>query len=483
MTRLNQNDPHFVAGNGPVLPAVVVMPCDHADAAGLGLPVRLFIAGEAGWSDGAKPVRADLVQLCTLGVLTLSGPAAALAAQHARAWQATFGEAAPPVLELVENQPARLETILRWVCARLAEDQAKAATRTVTLARELALLRAQHEATQSSFRNLETFAYEHHLTQRHLHMTIAPVVDSPDLVLAPGSVLIQRLPGKSTGLSDLSLRLADGAVPGSGTLDCRLESPDTGRELARWQIPAERLAPGWLRLALGVALDADPVSLVLHASWSGSTALRLETAMPHPDMRFCPMVDGVQGGCVPALQLWHYLPGARAPLSAAGILPVGSGDLPPGGTVQRVESQELSRAVNLDTLKTDVPMFEGSDALLVHVLPDRLSCAILGVAGNGARQVSATVCTRHGDGPPIEYALAVLPLLLRPKSPRSVPQFPEKLHSGWVRTKAMRPTEVTLILPEPLDCLSDVYLMTRLPRRQANDAYGWSTFSDLTIRY
>lgn len=466
-----------------VLPAMIVMPCDWADAAMLALPVEIVQAGQDGWTDGERPLQADIVHLSAIGVLVLSGEAAALAAQHARVWHASFGEPAPPVLEVAKKEKARLETILRWICGRLAEDQGRTAHRIVTQARELAVLRQQHEATQSAFRNLETYAYEHNLTQRQLQMTLAPAVESPHLVLAPGSFLDQRLPGKSVGLSDLSLRIADGAKPRSGTLECWLESPDLGQELARWLVPAERLVPGWLRLSLEVALDADPVSLVLHAQWSGSSDVRLETAMRHPDPRFCPVVDGAEGGFVPAMQLWHFLPGARAPLSAAGILPTNRGAASPGGNLQRIEKQELARATNLDTLNTDVPLFEGDSVLLVHVLPDRLSCAMLAVAQEGARQVSATICTRHRDGPPVEYALAVLPLHLRPKSPREEPEFPENLHSGWVRTRPMRQSGITLILPEPLDCLSDIYLMTRLPKGQASDAYGWSTFSDLTVRY
>ena len=483
---MNENDlsSSAMAGRvGQVTQALIVMPCDHAAAARLDLPVQLLLAGDDGWSDGNHPVQANLVQLCALGVLTLSAAGVVLADRHATFWRDTFGSEVPPRLDLGAKDKAPLPAVLRWICSRLAEDQGRVALRSVALARELGLLRQQHETTQAAFRNLESFAYQHNLTQRQLQTTLAPLVGSPELVLAPGSVLTQRLPGGSVGFSDVSLRIADGVKLRGGMLEFWLESPDPGKELARWTIPADRIVPGWLRLALDTALDADAASLVLHLRWTGKSALRLEAAMAHPDARFRPVLDGVEGTFVPAMQLWHYLPGTLAPLSAAGHLPDGRGNLTTGAIIRRIEPQELARAVNLDTLKTDVPLFKGGEALLVHVLPDRLSCAILAVAQAGARQVSATICTRHRDGPPIEYALAVLPEHLRPRSAREEPEFPASLHSGWVRTRPMRSSQVVLILPEPLDCASDIYLMTRLPAGHPGDAFGWSTFSDLTIRY
>lgn len=486
MTRSCESALSLSAATGrdvPATPALIVMPCDHVAAAGLDLPVRLLVAKDAGWSDGERSVDAAFVHLCALGVLTLSAEGGALADQHAQRWQGRFGAGAPPRLDAGRKGKMPVAAIVTWLCRRLAEDQGRAAQRTSGLMRELALLRQQHEATQAAFRNLESYAYQHHLTQRQLHTTLAPLVGSPDLVLAPGSLLIQRLPGGSAGFSDVSLRVADGPRPRGGTLECWLESPDLGKELARWIVPLDKIVPGWLRFALESALDADPASLVLHLRWTGKTALRLESAMAHPDMRFRPVLDGVERSCVPAIQLWHYLPGTLAPLSAAGILPTGRGNPASGAIIRRIEAQELARAINLDTLKPDVPLFEGADALLVHVLPDRLSCAILAVAQAGARQVSATICTRHRDGPPIEYALAVLPEHLRPRLVREEPEFPASLHSGWVRTRPMRPSQVVLILPEPLESASDIYLMTRLPAGHPGDAYGWSTFSDLTVRY
>jgi hypothetical protein len=479
----DQSDLSDAGRAGSLLPAIVVAPGDHVAAAKLDLPVRLFLAGVDGWSDGRQSVPPDLVQLCAVGVLTLSADGVALADRHALLWHDRFGTEPPPRLDIDRKDKAPLLAILRWLCDRLARDQGRVATRAVDLNRQLALLRQQQDATQSAFQRLENFAYQHQLTQRQLDATFAPVVGSPDLVLAPGSLLAQRLPGGSVGLSDVSLRIADGAMPRSGALECWLESPDLGRELARWIIPVDRITPGWLRLALDVALDADPVSLVLHLHWTGNADLHIESAMAHPDVRFRPVLDGIARGCVPAMQLWHHLAGSRAPMSAMGVRPLGSGKPNMGGVIRRVEAQELARAVNLDTLKTDVPLFEGGDALLVHVLPDRMSCAILAVAQAGARQISATICTRHPDGPPVEYAIAVLPDQLRPLKARQEPKFPANLHSGWVRTRAMQPLQATLILPEPLESSADIYLMTRLPAGHRSDAFGWSTFSDLTVRY
>lgn len=477
---LEANSPETAVG----LPALVVMPEDQPATQALGLPVRLVVALPNGWrDDDGRVVARHQVHLYALGVLVLSKHAQVAADRHADLWKTTFGSNVPPLADFSQSEGDQRSQVLTWLVERFASMQQRMAQRTVVHARELSVLRQQHETTQAAFQRLESFVFSHRLTERYLQDTLAPVVGSPMLVMKPGSNLTQRVPGSSSGLSDIALRIANGPRPRSGSLHCILHSAEQGEDLAHWEIPAAYLLEGWLRLALEVALDTDPLGLELRLTWNGDAPLRLETAMAHPDPRFRPILNGIEHTHVPALQIWHFIPGTRAPLSAGGILPLGRNSALRERRLRRVEPAALTAAVNLDTLRSDMQRFHDGDALLVHVLPDRMAAAILGVADSGARQISATICTQHRNGPQIEYAIAVLPIRLRPTTPRAEPDFPDSLHSGWIRIRPMRASQATLIIDDPLDEACDVYLMTRLIPGQKSDAYGWSTFSMLTIRF
>lgn len=334
---------------------------------------------------------------------------------------------------------------------------------------------------QAAFARLEAHAFTHRLSERKLALALEPREGSPGLALPAGGEVTQRLPGGSPGLSDVAIRLADATLPRRGVLSCRLESPDLGALIAEWSIPAARLEAGWLRLSLVQGLPDDPVGLCLRLRWEGDAALRLETAMAHPDPRFRPLHrDGRDGGRhVLAMELWHYLPGVRAPGSAKGVLPDGAEEAV--SSLRRVEARALLRAINLATLAPDMGPVKGGDALLVHVMPDHVACAILPDLVAGLRQVSVEALTCHPNGPVVDYAIGVLPAALRPKQPGALPEFPEELHSGWVRLRPMRPGRVTLMLRDLPGGAHDLYLMTRLVPRRAGNAFGWSAFSSLVL--
>lgn len=482
-TRLVDAHAVNVLGTSLGVPMLVVMPEDQPAARALGLPVRFIVSTPDGWrdSDGhaVDPVQ---VNLHALGVLILSTEAQVTADRHTELWKTTFGSDVPHSADLSESPGDRRSQVLTWLVERSLGLHQRLVRRTVVQGRELAVLRQQHETTQAAFQRLESFVYHHQLTARDLRDTLAPVVGSPTLVIESGGHLTQRVPGSSSGVSDIAFRIVSGPRARSGSLDCVLYSPDLGEDIANWQVPAAYLLEGWLRLALEVALDIDPLSIELRLTWNGDAPLRLETAMAHPDPRFRPILNGIEHTHVPALQIWHFIPGARAPLSAGGILPIGQNPTSREHQLRRLEPAALAGAVNLDTLRCDMRL-QDSDALLVHILPDRMAAAILRLADTGARQISATICTQHRNGPQIEYAIAVLPVRMRPTTPGAEPDFPDSLHSGWVRIRPMRPSKATLIIDEPLDEACDVYLMTRLVPGQTSDAYGWSTFSNLTIQF
>lgn len=462
--------------------AVIVVPlCDEAAAEALGLSVEIVLFDGAGFLWRGEGVAKDRVHVAALGVLALSAEGARDVVGLAAFWVRVFGSELPDFLNLSwVAAEARREAALERLSDLLLAERQGAAVRMVALMRAMAALRQEHEAMQASFARLETHAFLHRLSQRKLAFTVTPAAGSPVLELPSGAALVQRVPGPSVGLSDIALRIAEGPAR-NGVLRCRLESPDRGEVLAEWTVPAARIELGWLRLSLLRGLEADPVGLEIRMQWAGEGPLRLETAMAHPDPRFLPCgVDGEPfGRNVLAIEVWHYLPGVRAPGSAKGVLPDGSGeaDLP----TRRIEGVELLRAINLDTLVQDMQKVQDAAALLVHVMPDRVACGILPEAVGGARVVSADIMTWSAKGPVVDYAIGVLPAGMRPRQPGVLPEFPEGFHSGWVRMKPMRAGQVTLILPDLPGDGHDLYLMTRLPPGATSNAWGWSGFSGVVM--
>ena len=461
---------------------ILVSDCDLDVALALGLPVEVVSLSEAGFASRGRRLSPDRVFVAALGVLVLSRGAAEGIARLEADWTARFGTDLPERIDLTAApEGVRREAALGWLAGLMVAQRRETARRMVTQMRGMARLRQEHEAMQAAFARLEAHAWQHRLSERKLSLSLASVLGSPDLILPPGAGVVQRLPGGSVGLSDVAIHIAEQPKPLHGVLSCRLESPDRGAVIAEWTVPAARLQPGWLRLSLVRGLEEDPVGLDLRLGWDGAAALRLATAVAHPDPRFRPvMAGGGDGGRhVLAMEVWHYLPGVRAPASAKGCLPDDAVEA--DSPLRRVEGRDLLRAINLDTLAQDMGSVHGGDALLVHVLTDRVACAILPEAVAGVRKISIDVLTSNAKGPVVDYAIAVLPAALRPRSPRALPEFPPEFHSGWMRVKPMRAGQVTLILPDLSGEAHDLYLMTRLPPGDARNDYGWSGFSGLVF--
>lgn len=466
-----------------VIPATLLLvdAADQAAAEALRLPVGIVVShGGEGFLLSGRGLAADRLHLAALGVMILSAQGAVAAEAIAADWAARFGEALPPRIDLSGvAEEARREVALGWLVELMQGRRQDMAGRMVGLMRDMAVLRQEHEAMQTAFARLEDHARMHRLSERKLSYTLAPVEGSSAVTLTPGAALVQRIAGASPGLSDVAVRIAE--APSHGVLTCRLESPDLGAVVAEWSIPAARLTAGWLRLSLVRGLAEDPVGLCLTLVWEGAAPLRLATAMAHPDVRFRPawVAGGAAGRHVLALEVWHYLPGVRAPGTAKGWLPVDAAEM--ASPLRRVDGRDLFGAINLASLQQDMGRVYGGEALLVHVMPDAVACAILPEMVAGVRQVSVDVLTHHPKGPVVDYAIAVLPPALRPRQRGRVPEFPDGYHSGWVRLRPMRAGQVTLILPDLPGVAHDLYLMTRLPEGAKVNAYGWSGFSGLVL--
>lgn len=473
---------HYPEGEDAPLSLILVTDVDLPAARALELPLPLVSLSGEDFILAERSVAPDRVHMAALCVLVLSRAGDLAVEAMAVRWGACFGVALPERMDLTAvAEPARRSAALEGLVRLFLGGQQALAIRSVGLMRDMTRLRQEHEAMQAAFARLESHAWRHRLSERKLSLSLEPREGSPGLALAAGGEVMQRIAGGSPGLSDVAIRIADVAIPRRGVLTCRLESPDLGEALAEWTIPAAQMRTGWLRLSLPRGLPDDPVSLCLRLRWEGTAALRLETAMAHPDPRFRPMQGdgGEVGRHILAMEVWHYLPGVLAPGSAKGWLPDGmEAGAPP---MRRVEGRALLRATNLATLAQDMGPVHGGDALLVHVMPDHVACAIVPEAVAGVRQVSIEALTWHPKGPVVDYAIAVLPASLRPKRAGVLPEFPEEYHSGWVRLRPMRAGQLTLVLPDLPGAAHDLYLMTRLVPRPEGNAYGWSAFSGLVL--
>ncbi|MFC6197768.1 DUF6212 domain-containing protein [Ponticaulis profundi] len=472
--------------------ALLVASADMAEARSLALPVTLIeVSGsqdgitfrpDAGTDAGTGGTDLALAQvmLVAIGCLPLSSRGRDELARMGAFWEERTGGPAPQSLAVRgEDLPARRLAVLEWLVLQMSDERQAAAVRSTRLRRELGLLRRQHEETQAGFRDLEMFLYRNVSQKRMLDITLSPITGQLPLTLRGGAQLVQRLPGASAGLSDISIHVANETPPADGILHASLSSLEGGDTLAIWEVPANTLRHGWLRLSLGRALGPDAMTLVLSVSYQGSGTVKLSNSVQHPEQRFWAQMGDHSTPNVPALQIWRWIAGASAPLAATAILPVGGKN-----RLRRVLGETLTTARDMNDSNHMLRLQPNTSALLVHVLEDRLAGAILsGVALPGARHVYADVRTYHADAPPIEYQIALAPHSAHRPHDGEVPTFRPQFASGWVRLAPQEDGQVHLILPEPLDQPCDVYMLTRLPKGGVNNHFGWSTFANLTLQY
>lgn len=459
----------------PLSPVILVSKNELPYAEGLNLPALLASPEGDGFSGRDGDIPADQVYLSTVGALSF-GQDSAIAAD----WRSKFGTDIQ-VLDLASKGDAR-NAALEWLVVQLSQARGQQAERNVRLMRDLGQLRRTHDATQGSFQRLENLFYETIRGQRQHGFALMPEVGRAPLRLTDGQQVVQRVPQSSVGLCDIALHLA-APVPADGLLTVSLRALERAENIAVWDIRAEHLGTletdGWLRLALERALGTDAITPLLTLEWQGAEPLLLSTSVAHPDPRFRAAVEGQSCGEVLALQGWRYVAGSAAPSSVNAVMQKGG-----KGLLRRVVPDDMHRAVNTMTMTADVPYIAENRALQVHVLADRTACAYLrGVVTTGAQQIFTRVLTRHEKGPVVEYAIAIHDRTRRPSLPGTIPHFVPEMKSGWVRIKPGVEGQVHLVLDEPLDRDCDLYLMTRLPEGNSVTDFGWSSFSEISVRF
>ena len=482
---VNLHQPINKASQNLVRASLLVPSEDYSQIEALCLPISLIEVtdttnGMTFSDEDGETLSYEVVMLRAVGQAALTSAGRNTIARLSANWSDQLGTEPPKMAPPCNNGEEDIRVHLSdWLIGQMADARLNDAQRATRFMRELGLLRGQHAEMQSSFRALEHFIYQSGLSERKLETTLSPVWKHLPISLQNGSQLSLRLPISSIGLSDIALHIAH-ATPGhDGVLHLSLFSPDTNQTLAIWEVFSQQISEGWLRFSMDRALGSDAVSLFLITSYQGAGTIQLSSSIKAPEQRFRTQLDNETLSELPSLKIWRWLAGSVAPTPVGAVIPVGGTD-----RLRRVERDVLATTLDYSDLSRCMPLAQSGDAVTIHVLEGLTACGLLsGVGLPGARQVMATVCTRHAEGPEIEYQMALFPRQSRVEQTGQLPKFELSHCSQWVRLPAMEEGQVHIMLPEPLDEPHDIYLLTRLCGDRQTNAYGWSTFSDICLQF
>ena len=460
------------------LPALIVAPCDLGPAQALDLACALRV-----WA-GGDTLEGQPLQACTaqvLGALCLSQEGQTQLAGLGAAWEAATGLPALPLHDLSRLAPSeQREAAAQAQAALLAPAYSTLAQHNAALLGQLAQLRMAHEDLAIAARKREQRLLSQSGGQRWLTQAHGPLERGAEgaHLLAPGARICQRLKVGSDGLSDIAVFLPDQPLPESGEVTARLHLGESGDVIGSWQIPARKLAPGWLRLSLVTALADDLQTVTLELVWQGDAPLRLGAGVHHPDPALCAQIEGAAQDQILAHKVWKYMAGCTPPLPVEGHIAAPA----PAGTQYYIDLAQLERALEGDPEAPCLRFYRALEALQVHPRPETLTAARLPSAvPPGITQITAVVGARAPICPVMEYALAVVPRHpLRPLADLAAEAARAGHMSDWVRREADAMGEVTLVLPAPHSESADLLLITRVPPGK-RAAYGWATFRDIRM--
>lgn len=450
------------------LPLLAVAETDLERARQLKLPaVIVGFAAEGddlvldadGWS-----IPLDTAYLDLVGFAALSPSGTEAAEAFSSRWSATFGETPPDTLDLSAAATGEVDAeLLRWMIGQISVKHAQAAQRNVTLMRDLSALRQNHEMTQAAFQRLEALFQSMFQTNRALDLILKEDPAQPVCTLNDGEKIAQRVPCDSAGLSDISVFVSDRPADETGRLRARLTLSESGDQVAAWDIAGSEIHAGWLRLSLETALSADPQTPVLELEWSGEAPLNLSSAFPHPDPRFQPRPEAP----VLALQAWRFVPETAAAFPADGHFCHNSGNIRRWSIGKSYQTTAESLARPRELVGYDATL----GGLLVRPRGRAISAARLTRAARvGITQIMASVETKQAEGPRVQYALGVAQGAARPWFGRAVPRFQPGMATEWYELGPSEWAQLHLFLPQAIEEVSDIYLMTRLaPGQRASE--------------
>jgi len=348
--------------------------------------------------------------------------------------------------------------------------------RHVALHDEASAVRALYEARTQERLTLVRYLARHGLATRTNTLTLSPAPALSPLVLASGVTVEQRLPVRSTGLSDVALYLPN-AQDGDGVLDVALRTLEDGEEVARWRVDRREAGEGWVRFALPESLGAGDMSPLLSVRWEGAETVSLGLAMRHPDARMQAVMKGAPAGAVLASRVWSYIEGSAAPVALGSILP---GADAPGSFY--LPSDVLASVRSLNTIREKCVYRSRMNAVQVHVLADGVAIGILAQAvPEGVRCISARALTRSAEGPVAEYAIGIAPPSDRPGAPDVMPDFKVQHATPWLPLSPKEEGSLDLLLPMPTTEPQDLYLMTRLFGSNKTIIHGFTTFDRIFL--
>lgn len=457
-------------------PLIAVAQQDASDIESLSLPAKFTVleAHESGAAFGAVPGARTFA-----GFVAVSSQGRELMERTRQSWEEAFGETAPELLDLSGGSDAtaqRREAALEWLVRQLMQDRVACARRNSTLARDLARLREAHEQTQTAFQRLESYVFSTGKTERTKTFDIAPDAGLSPCALTDGDLAEQRLPCDSVGLSDVAIAVA-GSAPQNGSLIAALDVLETGKTVANWSVPGDRIANGWLRLSLDTALGTQACTPILRLEWQGEGTLHLVTALRNPAERFCAHVNSISTDQTLALRGWKYVPDVAAIMPADGH-PANEARVARKWVVGR---SFFKRAENLAPQPALVSFEQNFGGLAVRPGADGVSAARLkGAYRAGVQQIVGSAETKQEGGPEVEYAIAVAPASRRGQIAAGAVPGTGMQVSDWVRLAPSQWSQLHFFLPEPLEESGDIYLMTRLPGGEAAEAPPNACFFRMT---
>lgn len=375
-----------------------------------------------------------------------------------------------PVCELAGAEAEA--PLMRFVAETMSAGLSSQAARILTLNRSIVALRQTHEQMQGAFSRVESYVAQHGLAARRRILTLAPGAELPTVRLEDGVTVRQRLPVASDGISDITLHVEGISGDGSGYLAVALLTREDGARRAEWALAEADIAVGPLRLSLHAALEAAALTPVVEMTWHGQGTLRLAAALRNPDPRFRLHLGERMDPRVLALDCWSCLPGSEVPVAVGAVLPSAPGSRPIRYKV--IDATLLAAAEDLTPESQYSRFLPEEGALVVHPMADGVSVMRLaGAVPQGAIHLVAEVSTRSDSAADIDYALAL--------ASGTAPGAEPEVVSDWIRMPALATGEVHLPLPEPLDAVHDLYLMTRLSERPGNPAFGWARFTRIRV--
>lgn len=276
--------------------------------------------------------------------------------------------------------------------------------------RAAAVLRRETEAVNRRLHAIERFMYS--LGGPRLSQALQwPPAEQIINAEAEGTVLTQRLPIDSPGITGVDLWLPDADEVSARALGVAIEDSEAVRHPLTLDEVSLGRDDGWLRFGSDEPLSGDrqDCRLIVEHIPHG-LGVGLGPAVPDP-------LFAVQGGPeterVLALRVWRAIAGSTLNAIGAGTA-IGRGRAE-GTVAKRVMPADLPRPLLLASPKAAVDhistaFWQQEDAILVHPSSRGPVCAMLQrVPLANLSRLSAVVHAPRRDGPPLSFALGVAP--------------------------------------------------------------------------